>query len=239
MATRTAIPISLHLNTDMFRTILKAVLRVALVIIGINVIAVGVFMTRSHLSTLPTVSAPMTSDAAVIFFSDPSDTRRLETALSLYRSGLTTDLVFVGGCRPRRAYFGSAALRDRAVRAGVPREALHIGNGSFDTVGNINAIMPIVTQQAYTSLTLVSSKPHLMRIRRALKNRLPSDLNISYAPTPYEGMWSSVWQHQHEVIQALATTLLPDDLYRAALRHRRLGSGAYDQTGLCTAFSGA
>lgn len=207
--------------------------------VGINLIAVSVFIGRSHLSTLPTLSAPMTSDAAVIFFSAPADTRRLETALSLYRSGRTTDLVFIGGCRPRRSYFGSAVLRDRALRAGIPPRKLHIGSGSFDTVGNIEALKPIVTRQAYTSLTLVSSKPHLLRIQRALKNRLPSDLNISYAPTPYEGMWSSVWQHQHEVIQALATTLLPDDLYRTALRHRRLGPGPYDQTGLCTAFSGA
>jgi len=223
----------------MSRKIFILLLRLVLGAFVLNAVAVGVFIGRSHFAVLPPAPDTMTSGAAVVFFSHPADDARLHTAVSLHQSNRVQTLVFVGGCRPRQDYFGSAVLRDRAADAGIPQDQLRIGRGSFDTIGNIDALARIAAREDYTSLTLVSSTPHLLRIRSALKNRLPSDLNIFYAPTPDEGVRSLIWQHQHEVIQALTTALLPDDLYRLALRRRRLGPGPFDETGLCTALMGA
>lgn len=220
------------------RKIFTVLLRLVLAGFILNALAVAVFIGRSHFAVLPSAPDTMTSSAAVVFFSHPADDARLDTAVSLHQSNRVQTIIFVGGCRPQQDYFGSAALRDRAVSAGIPQNQLQIGSGSFDTIGNIDALARIAAREDYRALTLVSSTPHLLRIRRALKNKLPSDLNIFYAPTPDEGVRSLIWQHQHEVIQALTTALLPDDLYRSALRRRRLGPGPFDETGLCTALMG-
>ena len=134
-------------------------------------------------------------DAAVVFGCKVYPNGNLSTALSdrvrsacdLYHEGLVAHLIMSGG--PGRGdVHETEAMRDFAVKLGVPSESILIDSMGLSTDETVTNTVPLFRQHGFTRVLAVSHYFHLPRIKLAYqragvdvftvparqKNRLPN-----------------------------------------------------------------
>ena len=85
---------------------------------------------------------------------------RFDAALALYETGAAPILVMTGGGTPPVAEF----MRDAAIEAGVPPEAILVENQSHSTLQNALFTADIETLDKTAPIILVTHRYHLLHI---------------------------------------------------------------------------
>lgn len=104
---------------------------------------------------------------AAQYHGEPSDVlrARLEQALDLYESGLTRQIVTVGGRQSGDVYTEAQAGREWLVEQGVPEQrVLDVDTGS-DTLGSMSAVARLAGAHGWDSTLIVSDPWHSLRAR--------------------------------------------------------------------------
>jgi vancomycin permeability regulator SanA len=114
------------------------------------------------------------ADAAVVFgaraFSDgtlsPSLRDRVVTGVGLYKAGLVHTLV-MSGARGESGIDEPVAMRDAAVRAGVPSSAILLDSGGVNTDATVKNTTEIFKREGIHRVLAVSQGYHLPRVKLA------------------------------------------------------------------------
>ena len=204
-----------------------------LIILAVLLIADIVAATAwFHLVAKDYQSSGENTDAAVVFNGGNDEDlgvgketmRRIDHALELYRDGLTSNIVCVGGARPEGEIHGAGDMRSVVVSLGVPAEHVFSEQTSYDSESDWEEASKIIDSNNWKSVTIVSSAVHLPRLQDIMTDE---NLSIIYSPYPYDQCQPEIscvclwWQIHHEWLALLATTVLPDSVYRSSIRWLR------------------
>lgn len=185
---------------------------------------IGTYFFFRHAENAFLKSIQTAYDAAVLFWADNASLekeslRRILHVKSLYDSGLISHIICVGGSRPQKNFCGSQAMRQELARLGVPPRRIMEECRSYDSIGNWQQALRLITRHHFHRVVLVSNSLHLLRLRRIVENR-PNDLQIGYAPYPFESAkppvcFPEIYFKVHREWLAYAFyTLLPTAAYR-------------------------
>ena len=172
-------------------------------------------------------ATPQPAPAGAVLFNDFGDiapglnaetARRVNHAITLYRSGLVDHLIMAGGSRlARRPRSGADLMAEYARNAGIPAAAIVTDSDSLDSCGNLASIARIMAENRWQRGLLVSSPHHLARLRRL--HLLPGATSLALAPydpdhcTPALSRYE-LWRSAHyNLAAALLFRLLPPDRY--------------------------
>lgn len=143
--------------------------------------------------------------------------RRANHGIILAGRNSVEKLVLVGGNREASQRKGAQLMADYLLEQGVPRQKILIEHTSRDTVSNLEQLGKLLAEEDMSTITLVSSPYHLMRIKNMQIQSRVDFIYSSYNPAdcfpPLSR--SEIWYSAHYNIAAyVAQTLLPGSLYR-------------------------
>jgi uncharacterized SAM-binding protein YcdF (DUF218 family) len=97
----------------------------------------------------------------------PSDALadRVDEAVRLYRDGLVDKLVMSGGVEPENGISEAEVMRDRAVAAGVPREAVLLDEAGVDTKSTVRNTAALMRREGLASALVVTHYYHEPRAK--------------------------------------------------------------------------
>lgn len=141
------------------------------------------------------------ADVAIVFgASDPDYLRhRIGAGIALYAAKRVSALLLSGDGRRKSADGRSEAdrMRDHAVKAGVPADAIVLEEASQDSVSTAKECAQLLKSngrlQSARSAILVSSAWHMLRLFLVMRRHLPKQLAISCFPAT-EGITAANWQ---------------------------------------------
>lgn len=106
---------------------------------------------------------------------------RINHAIVLYQSGKVAKLAFTGGT-PKPGFMTEAEVGRRyALRQGVPQRDIVLENTSRNTYGNLRNIRPVLAEQGFQHVVLVSDPFHLARAAAMARGL---DMDVALSPTP-------------------------------------------------------
>jgi vancomycin permeability regulator SanA len=136
------------------------------------------------------------ADAAVVFGArvfdsgalSPSLRDRVVTGVDLYRAGLVRKLIMSGG-RGENGIDETLAMRDAAVKAGVPSSAIILDHTGLDTDATVRNTKRIFRREGLQRVLAVSQGYHLPRVKMAY---LAEGWNVRTVPArEIEPIWKT------------------------------------------------
>lgn len=172
-------------------------IKLILTIIGVTIVVLlsGAYLGPDDLRGCP----PQPSDKtgcekanAIIAVSGGDTAARTEEAITLYKDGWASKLVFSGAAEDTSGPSNAAVMRDIAVDAGVPRENIIIDEYSQTTKQNAEETAAILNKDSISSVILVTSAYHQRRTYLEFTHLLNS-VQIRNHPVKQDKQWSSWW----------------------------------------------
>jgi len=143
--------------------------------------------------------------------------RRIHHGLSLLETGRVKQVVAVGGNRERSERKGARLMVDYMLEQGTPPEKILVEASSKDSMSNLEQLGKVLAGQDISTLGLVSSPYHLLRIR-TMDIPLPAEIVLfSYDPAdcfPQLTRKEAWFSAHYNAVAYLAQLLLPEKLYR-------------------------
>lgn len=105
---------------------------------------------------------------------------RINHAIELYQQGQVKAIIFTGGLGPGDELSEGDAGREMALTAGVPDRDIFVENTSGNTFENLANSLPILKEQGFETILLVSDPLHM---RRTLLTAEDLNLDAESSPT--------------------------------------------------------
>lgn len=102
---------------------------------------------------------------AAQYHGEPSDVlkARLKQVLNLYRQGMASDVVTVGGRQSGDVFTEAQASKKWLVEHGVPADHITDVDEGSDTIGSMQAVSELADQRGWRSALVVSDPLHSLR----------------------------------------------------------------------------
>lgn len=146
----------------------KPIIKVALALIGILLMAATLMGLR--IALYPQTVHQGSYDCAIVLGAavhgaEPSPVfqARIDHAVTLFKSGIVTHLVFTGGTGEGKLIAESEAGKQSAIRQGIPPSAIFIETESKTTLQNLTEARQIMTVHQLKTAIIVSDPLHLRR----------------------------------------------------------------------------
>ncbi|MGE0268748.1 MAG: YdcF family protein [Candidatus Omnitrophota bacterium] len=148
----------------------------------------------------------------------PKTRQRLDHALKLQEQGFFDRYLCVGGHRPNRHFSGAQMMKEYLLRNGVKEENIFLEPHSYDTKTNLRYTAPILRNNKWYSVILISSPLHIHRIKKMRESKYFQGRIVQWAPHPYSKPNSKldlaeIWKDIHYEWTSYAVGLLPYPVY--------------------------
>lgn len=180
---------------------------------------------------------PTNLEAGFVLYSADQRRPRIRAAVDNYENETIQNIVIVGGCRPKIAYFGAQDWAEEVKAMGIMPTHVHYGSGSNDTDSNLARIEELAIKNNWNRIAIISDPLHLMRVSKILKeNSAPKFMNdfrpifSSYGSSPF----AHVRRAQYEVIVDILQFLTTDKHYNQLLNFLRSGTDDALETSICS-----
>ena len=131
------------------------------------------------------------SDAIVVLSGGPD---RIDWGIKLYQDGWSPRLVLVGAALDKSGPSNAAAMRKKALQAGVPDTAIFLEEESTNTLENATLSKRILDSFGAKSIILVTSPYHQRRALETFKNVYDKEsISIINSPSGYSSWNSKEW----------------------------------------------
>lgn len=174
----------------MIRALVIIILGVAAVIIGLSL-----YLQPNDLSKCdptPSIVAPCAAVDAIVAVSGGDTNARTDQAISLYKHGWSSYLIFSGAAQDKTGPSNAAAMRVRAVAAGVPSSHIYLDEGSETTKENAVNVETIFTEHNIKSVILVTSGYHQRRASLEF-HKVSTGISVYNDPVLTDDDWSFWW----------------------------------------------
>lgn len=158
------------------------------------IVGIEGFLSRDDLAECdrPTLSDPKCAPAdAIVAISGGDTSARVAEAIKLYNEGWATQLVFSGAALDRTGPSNAEAMRDQAIKAGVPSSDILTEGESIDTADN--AFRTSVLVGSVERVIVVTSPYHQRRAGLEFERFFGSKVQIVNHPTQHDRQWQNYW----------------------------------------------
>ena len=129
---------------------------------------------------------------AIVVVSGGDTNARTDEGIKLFKNGWAGSLVLAGAAQDKTGPSNAAAMRMRAINAGVPANAIYIEEESATTEQNAMNTKTIFTDNNIKTVILVTSGYH--QRRSALEfEKLAGDIEVRNHPLTNDKDWSIFW----------------------------------------------
>lgn len=130
---------------------------------------------------------------AAVWGNQPSPVfeERIKHAIKLYQQKKVKALVFTGGFGKGQRFSESQIAKQYAINQGIPAQAIFIEQQSKTTLQNLEYTKPIVINNQWSRLLLVSDPLHMKR-----GIMMAEDLGLIIKPSPTQTSRYQSWQSQ-------------------------------------------
>lgn len=172
-------------------------IKIILAVIGVVIVAllIGAYLGPDDLKGCllrPSDKTGCEKADAIIAVSGGDTAARTEEAITLYKDGWASKLVFSGAAEDTSGPSNAAVMRDIAVDAGVPREDIIIDEYSQTTKQNAEETAALLNKDSISSVILVTSAYHQRRTYLEFTH-LFKDVQIRNHPVGQDRQWSGWW----------------------------------------------
>jgi uncharacterized SAM-binding protein YcdF (DUF218 family) len=174
----------------MIRTLIVFVVIVIASVIGISIYLQPNDIGECH-DTVSSI-APCQSVDAIVVVSGGDTNARTDEAIRLYKSGWSTTLIFSGAAQDKTGLSNAAAMKLRAVSAGIPASAILLDEYSETTKQNAENTKTIFASQNIDKVILVTSGYHQRRASLEF-NKRAEGVTILNHPVANDQDWSMWW----------------------------------------------
>ncbi len=130
---------------------------------------------------------------AIVAISGGETTSRTLEAVKLYDEGYAPTLILSGAASDPTSVSNAAAMKQIAVRAGVPASDIFIEEDSVDTYENAQNTARIIKDKGMTSVILVTSPYHQRRAGIEFKRALGKGVTVINHSTSDKNWRRSAW----------------------------------------------
>lgn len=173
--------------------ILLVFLLLGLLVIG----GIGTYLAPDTLDACDSTPAATTGICepadAIIAISGGDTAARADEAVLLYKNGWAELLIFSGAAADKSGPSNAAAMKARAVNAGVPESAILIEERSETTRQNALRTQELMEHYAIDDVILVTSAYHQRRAGLEFQQRSSGVISIRNHPVRSDNQWSSWW----------------------------------------------
>jgi uncharacterized SAM-binding protein YcdF (DUF218 family) len=165
-----------------------------LFIVGI-IIAISMYLQPNDLAQCNgTISlrAPCTPVDAIVAVSGGDTNARTDEAITLYKGGWAHTLIFSGAAQDKSGPSNAAAMKTRALKAGVPELAMYLDEMAETTTQNATNSQTLFAAHNIKSIILVTSGYHQQRASLEFHKRA-SEVTIMNQPVSTDQDWSFWW----------------------------------------------
>jgi uncharacterized SAM-binding protein YcdF (DUF218 family) len=152
---------------------------------------------------------PTHADLVIVF--GGTRLERAEKAAALYQAGLAPRILFTGGDTRQTGVAEALRLRQRAMELGVPAEAILVETDSTTTDESIHRTVDLVEQlfgwSSLESVILVSAPHHMRRVKLAMRQRVPENVQLTCCPDDRPDLRPENWWHSPTGLTTVAREL--------------------------------
>lgn len=130
---------------------------------------------------------------AIVAVSGGETTSRTLGAVKLYDEGYAPIIIFSGAASDPTSVSNAAAMKNIAIKAGVPASAVLVEEDSADTYENAQNTARIIKNQNIGSIILVTSPYHQRRASIEFQRALGKEFEIINHSTSDENWRRSAW----------------------------------------------
>lgn len=130
---------------------------------------------------------------AIVAISGGETTSRTLGAVKLYDEGYAPTIIFSGAASDPTSVSNAAAMKQIAVKSGVPAGDILIEEDSVDTYENAQNTARIIKDKGMTSIILVTSPYHQRRASIEFKRALGKQFKVIDHSTSDENWRRSAW----------------------------------------------
>lgn len=168
---------------------------IVIIVITLSIIGLSVYLQPNDLRTcneLVGTTSPCSSVDAIVAVSGGDTNARTDHAIELYKNGWSNTLIFSGAAQDKSGPSNAAAMKTRALAAGVPESAIALDEYSETTRQNAENTKTIFSTRNITSIILVTSGYHQKRAALEFTKRAES-VEIRNNPVSSDQDWSVWW----------------------------------------------
>jgi len=173
----------------MIRSLIFSAIAVIAVIFGITIYLQPNDFSKCGLT--PDNSSTCQSVDAIVAISGGDTAARAKQAISLYKNGWSSVLIFAGAAEDKTGPSNAAAMKTIAISAGVPENNIYIDEYSETTKQNAENVQAIFTKLNVKRAILVTSGYH--QRRASLELNKYTDASVLNYPVSADGDWSIWW----------------------------------------------
>lgn len=129
---------------------------------------------------------------AIIAVSGGDTNARVKEAINLYQNGWSNVLIFSGAAEDKTGPSNAAAMKDLAIKAGVPESMIYVDENSNTTKQNAQNVQIIFSELNIKSAILVTSGYHQRRVSLEF-NKLTNGVKLINHPIKTDKDWSFWW----------------------------------------------
>lgn len=175
---------------------MKALLSLAVVFI-VLVLGLSVYLQPNDFSLCPMTEKPISREGcnaadAIITVSGGDTAARTTHAVTLYKNGWAPLMIFSGAAQDKSGPSNALAMRQIALAAGVPSEAIIIEEESENTEQNATNSRTIIADRELKRVILVTSGYHQRRASLEFGRQLGPEVTIQNSPTSDKD-WNWYW----------------------------------------------
>lgn len=172
------------------------VLLIVLSIILLVTVGLGAYLSPDDLagcSSRPNERGACKTVDAIVAISGGDTSARTDEAVKLYKNGWSDTLIFSGAALDKSGPSNAAAMRSRAVAAGVPESAIMIEEYGATTKENATNTQKIFQANDIKSVVLVTSAYHQRRANLEFTERVNGSVAVLNHPVASDDQWSPYW----------------------------------------------
>jgi uncharacterized SAM-binding protein YcdF (DUF218 family) len=129
---------------------------------------------------------------AIVAISGGDTNARTDHAINLFKNGWADKIVFSGAAKDKEGLSNAAAMKLRAMRAGINESAILIDEYAENTTENARNSHQIFTQHRINRVILVTSGYHQRRASLEFQ-RAVDNVHILNSPVIKDSGWSIFW----------------------------------------------
>lgn len=172
------------------------VILIILIVLLLTTVGLGVYLSPDDLAgcqATPDNSGRCQPVGAIVAISGGDTSARTDEAVKLYTSGWSDTLIFSGAALDKSGPSNAAAMRDQALKAGVPESAIMIEEYGATTKENAANTQKIFQANDIKSVILVTSAYHQRRANLEFTERVNGSVAVLNHPVAKDDQWSPYW----------------------------------------------
>lgn len=165
------------------------------VFVALLIVAISIYLSPQDLTScgdVPSVAGSCEPVDAIVAISGGDTNARTDEAIKLYKNKWSDTLVFSGAAQDKSGPSNAAAMRTRAISAGIPSNAILLDETAETTTQNAQNASGILVGRSANKIILITSGYHQRRANLEFTKQL---LNVTIYNYPAENDrdWSLWW----------------------------------------------